>query len=235
MVGSTMNDSGNAYVQEIMKVLSQQADSDYAEWSKAYLRNQFEFIGIRAPIRRKFMKQVIKEHGLPKGAELKQIVFSLWELPEREYQQAALDLLEMGKKVLTADDLSWLSTLIVKKSWWETVDVLAPRIFGQMLLENPELVPIYPDKWIEDENFWLQRSAIIYQLKYKEKTDEERLFRNILRRAESNEFFIQKAIGWALREYAKTEPDHVRDFVSKHPLKPLSKREALKHLAKNPR
>jgi len=227
-----MNDSGNAYVQEIMNVFSQQADLDYAKWSKAYLRNQFEFIGIRAPIRRKFIKQVIKEHGLPKADELKHIVYSLWDLPEREYQQAALDLLEIGKRNLTAEDMSWLSTLIVKKSWWETVDVLAPRIFGHMFLKNPELVSIYPDKWIEDENFWLQRSAIIYQLKYKEKTDEQRLYRYILRRAGSEEFFIQKAIGWALREYAKTEPEHVRDFVSKHTLKPLSKREALKHLSK---
>ena len=100
--------------------------------------------------------------------------------------------------------MSWLSTLIVKKSWWETVDVLSPRIIGYMFLTNHELVPLYADKWIENENIWLQRAAILYQLKYKEKTNEERLFRYILRRASSDEFFVQKAIGWALREYAKT-------------------------------
>lgn len=85
-------------------------------------------------------------------------------------------------------------------------------------------------EYIEDENYWLQRAAILYQLKYKGKTDEERLYRYILRRANSNEFFIQKAIGWALREYAKTKPDSVKKFVSQTSLKPLSVREALKHL-----
>lgn len=100
-----------------------------------------------------------------------------------------------------------------------------------MFLTNHELVPLYTDKWIENENIWLQRAAILYQLKYQEKTNEERLFRYILRRASSDEFFVQKAIGWALREYAKTNPDNVKSFVSQHPLKPLSEREALKHFS----
>lgn len=226
-----MNNSLNSYIQELVHIFSEHADKDYAEWSKKYLRNQFDFLGIRTPIRRKLMKQFIKENGLPQKDKLKDIIFSLWDLPEREYQQAALDILERAKKDLTTNDMSWLSTLIVKKSWWETVDVLSPRIFGYMFLTNPELVPLYAEKWIENENIWLQRAAILYQLKYKEKTDEERLFRSILRRASSDEFFVQKAIGWALREYAKTQPDHVKNFVSQHSLKPLSTREALKHFS----
>jgi len=223
--------NGYLYVQEIINTFSEHTDADYAGWSKKYLRNQFEFLGIRAPIRRNLIKQVLRANGLPEEDELKNIIYALWDLPEREYQQAALDIIEKVKKHLTVSDMSWLSTLIVKKSWWETVDTLSPRIFGYMFLANPKLVPLYADKWIEDENFWLQRSAIIYQLKYKEKTDEERLFRYILRRASSNEFFIQKAIGWSLREYAKTHSNQVKDFVSKHSLKPLSKREALKHFS----
>jgi 3-methyladenine DNA glycosylase AlkD len=159
------------------------------------------------------------------------MIFCLWDLPEREYQQAALDILEKVKKDLTTNDMSWLSTLIVKKSWRETIDVLSPRIMGYMFLTNHELVPLYANKWIENENIWLQRAPILYQLKYKEKTNEVRLFRYILRRASSDEFFVQKAIGWALREYAKTNPDNVKSFVSQHPLKPLSEREALKHFS----
>ena len=226
-----MNDLINPYIQELVNIYSKHADEDYAEWSKKYLRNQFDFLGIRTPIRRKLTNQFIKENGLPPKNNLKDIIFCLWDLPEREYQQAALDILEKVKKDLTTNDMSWLSTLIVKKSWWETVDVLSPRIIGYMFLTNHELVPLYADKWIENENIWLQRAAILYQLKYKEKTNEERLFRYILRRASSDEFFVQKAIGWALREYAKTNPDHVKNFVSQHPLKPLSEREALKHFS----
>jgi 3-methyladenine DNA glycosylase AlkD len=97
------------------------------------------------------------------------------------------------------------------------------------LVDNFKLILSFADKWIDDENIWLQRSAILYQLYYKGETDEERLFRYILRRANSDEFFVQKAIGWVLREYAKTSPKNVISFVANHQLKPLSKREALKH------
>ncbi|WP_269083730.1 DNA alkylation repair protein [Peribacillus butanolivorans] len=99
-----------------------------------------------------------------------------------------------------------------------------------MFSTYPKLIPQYSDLWIEDENIWLQRSAILYQLHYKGGTDEERLFRYIIRRANSDEFFVQKAIGWVLRQYGKTNPESVKSFVLNHQLKPLSKREALKHL-----
>ena len=226
-----MNDSLNPYIQELVNVYSEHTDVTYAEWSKRYLKNKFDFLGIRTPIRRKLTKQFIKENGLPQEDKLKDIIFSLWNLPEREYQKAALDILEKVKKDLSTNDMLWLTSLLVKKSWWDTVDVLSPHIIGYMFSNNEELIDLYAEKWIEDENIWLQRAAILYQLYYKEKTDEKRLFRYILRRANSNEFFVQKAIGWVLREYAKTRPDHVKTFVSEHPLKPLSKREALKHFS----
>jgi 3-methyladenine DNA glycosylase AlkD len=213
-----------------MNIYSAYTDGPYAEWSKSYLRNQFDFLGIRTPIRRKLTKQFIKENGLPQKGELKEFIFMLWDLPEREYQKAALDILEIAKKDLGSEDVAWLSNLIVKKSWWDTVDVLSPHIMGDIFLRNSELVPAFPDKWIEDDNIWLQRSAILYQLYYKDETDEERLFHYVLRRKSSDEFFVQKAIGWILREYAKTRPENVKSFVANNNLKPLSKREALKHL-----
>lgn len=225
-----MNNSLNCYVQELARIYQKHTDVAFADWSKNYLRNQFEFLGIRTPIRRKITKQFIKENGLPPKEKLKDIIFMLWDLPEREYQKAALDILEKAKKELSKDDTSWLASLITKKSWWDTVDVLSPHIFGYLFSVNSELIDSYAEKWIEDENIWLQRSAILYQLHYKDKTDEERLFQFILRRANSDEFFVQKAIGWILREYAKTRPDNVRTFVTNHNLKALSKREALKHL-----
>lgn len=218
------------YVEELIQLYSRHIDLEYAAWSKNYMRNQFEFLGIRTPIRRKITKEFFKEFGIPTKENLPDVIFLLWEHPQREYQKAALDLLEKVKKTLTPEDMPWLSSLIVSKSWWDTVDELSPHIMGHMFKAYPELLSQYADKWIMDENFWLQRTAILYQLKYKNTTDEERLFRYILYRAESEEFFVQKAIGWALREYAKTNPSAVKEFVASNQLKPLSKREALKNI-----
>ncbi len=217
------------YLLPLIKLYDSHKDEQYAAWSKSYLRNQFEFLGIRAPIRKKLTSQFIKDNGLPDKDRLQAVIYFLWDLPEREFQKGALDLLGKSKKILGPEDIPWLSKLIVKKSWWDTVDELAPHPIGSMFLAHPEIISSYADKWIEDENIWLQRTAIIYQLFYKDKTDVERLYRYILRRADSNEFFVQKAIGWALRQYAKTNPDAVMSFVSTHSLKPLSRREALKH------
>ncbi|WP_096200277.1 DNA alkylation repair protein [Bacillus sp. FJAT-45350] len=225
-----MTNSLNSYVEKLVKIYSEYSDDKYAEWSINYLRNQFEFLGIRTPIRRRITKQFIKENGLPQKEELKDVIFMLWSLPEREYQKAALDILQITKKDFISEDMSWLSNLIVKKSWWDTVDVLSPHIMGYMFSNNRDLILAFADKWIEEDNIWLQRSAILYQLYYKDETDEERLFRYILRRESSDEFFVQKAIGWVLREYAKTFPENVKSFVANNNLKPLSKREALKHL-----
>lgn len=224
-----MDEMIKTYLLPLIKLYDSHKDEEYAEWSKKYLRNQFEFLGIRAPIRRKLTSQFIKDNGLPNKDRLQAVIYFLWDMPEREFQKGALDLLEKSKKTLGPEDIPWLSKLIVKKSWWDTVDELAPHPIGSIFLAHPEIISSYADKWIEDENIWLQRTAIIYQLFYKDKTDVERLYRYILRRADSNEFFVQKAIGWALRQYAKTNPDAVMSFVSTHSLKPLSRREALKH------
>ncbi|MFC7686441.1 DNA alkylation repair protein [Ureibacillus sp. GCM10028918] len=228
--GSVVYLVNQQYVEELIKIYSQHIDLDYASWSKNYMRNQFEFIGIRTPIRRKLTKQFFKEFGVPAKENLPDVILRLWELPEREYQKAALDILEREKKTFTPEDMPWLSSLLTNKSWWDTVDVLAPHIMGHLFKTYPELLSQYADKWIIDENFWLQRTALLYQLGFKNTTDEERLFQYILLRADSEEFFVQKAIGWVLRQYAKINPTKVKEFVTSSQLKPLSKREALKNL-----
>ncbi|PYF08396.1 DNA-7-methylguanine glycosylase [Ureibacillus chungkukjangi] len=230
MMRNNINLNNQQYVEELKKLYSEHIDPVYASWSENYMRNQFDFLGIRTPIRRKLTKQFLKEFGSPSKENLPDVIFALWELPEREYQKAALDILSQVKKTLIPEDMEWLSSLIENKSWWDTVDELSPQIMGHMFKAYPELLSQYADCWIKDENFWLQRTAILYQLKYKKGTDEDRLFQYILYRADSKEFFIQKAIGWALREYAKTNPLLVKEFVASNDLKPLSKREALKNL-----
>jgi 3-methyladenine DNA glycosylase AlkD len=220
----------NSYVEELAKLYNQQIDLDYAEWSKNYLRDQFDFLGIRTPIRRKLTKQFLSEWGPPAKENVKDVILALWARSEREYQKAALDILDTVKMDLTPDDMPWLSSLLVNKSWWDTVDVLSPHIMGYMFTAYPQLISHYADQWIIDENFWLQRSALLYQLYFKNRTDEKRLFHYILTRADSEQFFVQKAIGWVLREYAKTNPLVVKEFVALNNLKPLSRREALKNL-----
>lgn len=219
------------YIQKLEQLYSEHAETEYAKWSKKYMRNQFDFLGIRTPIRRKLTKQFLQEYGLPAKENLETVILTLWGKPEREYQKAALDILEKTKKDLTPTDMPWLVSLLKSKSWWDTIDVLSPHIFGYMFLQYPELVSSYPDQWIDDDYIWLQRSAILYQLYYKENVNEKRLYNYILRQAHSNEFFVQKAIGWVLREYAKTNASSVQLFVAQNQLKPLSKREALKHLS----
>ncbi|TAE07534.1 MAG: DNA alkylation repair protein [Bacteroidetes bacterium] len=126
--------------------------------------------------------------------------------------------------------LELVESLIITNSWWDSVDYLAPRIAGKLFSRFPEQIERYTSRWIESDNFWLQRSAIIFQLAYKTKTDSALLFAYVERRKDSKEFFIQKAIGWALRQYARSAPQAVRDFVNHTDLAPLSRREALKHL-----
>ena len=160
---------------------------------------------------------------------LQETLITLWKLPEREYTYAALDLAQKYRKKLT--DLCFIRYLIETRSWWDSVDFLAAHILGYVVLKTPSLL-CDMDKWIEDSNFWIRRSAILCQLKWKEKTDEARLFSYCKKTAHESEFFIRKAIGWSLREYSKTSPQNVAAFIKENHslLSPLSFREASKHL-----
>jgi 3-methyladenine DNA glycosylase AlkD len=125
--------------------------------------------------------------------------------------------------------LELLQELITSKSWWDTVDPLASSFVGTLASRYPELIPQI-DQWAADANMWLRRTAILFQLKFKENTDEERLYTNIQFNAERKEFFIQKAMGWALREYSKTNPESVRVFIERNSLPKLTIREGSKYI-----
>jgi len=201
---------------------------------KSYMRNQFEFLGLKKPARQLLCKEFWKKNKPPEVNELKVLVSELWESPYRELQYHALDLMYKNIKKLDSGWIDFWQELILKKSWWDSVDYLAPRLIGTILLDDPKLAATYSKKWIESDNFWLQRTAIIFQLKYKGKTNQQILFGHILRQADSKEFFIQKGSGWALREYSKTNPEAVIEFTKKHKTKlsPLTYKEALKWLIK---
>ncbi|MBD2864866.1 DNA alkylation repair protein [Paenibacillus oceani] len=196
----------------------------------AYMRGQFDFWGIKSPVRSAIVKEWLSRIQSPSADQLEQTARALWELPQREYQYAALDLLAKHVKRLEERHLDLLESLVVHKSWWDTVDALASNLIGPLLLRHAHLTGPLTERWIECDHMWLQRTALLYQLKYKKNTDTDRLFRYIGLTKNSPEFFIRKAIGWALREYSKTDADAVRRFVANHALSPLSEREALKWL-----
>jgi 3-methyladenine DNA glycosylase AlkD len=198
---------------------------------RAYMRDQFPFLGIPTTRRRPLSREVLE--GLPRPGEddLRAVALACWELPEREFQYFACDWLRRHAAVCSPEFLDTARTLITTKSWWDTVDALAARVVGPIVARHPATVPTM-DAWLADENMWLARTAILHQLGYAERTDADRLFRYCLARAGHGDFFIRKAIGWALRQYAKTDPAAVRSFVAAHAgqLSPLSKREALKNV-----
>jgi len=219
----------HVYIQPIAKQFLQNAHAENAAGAKAYMRNQFEYFGIKAATRQSISKDYMKAE-LPAFTELEIIVKELWQLPEREYQYFAIDLIAVMKKHWTTDTVVLIEFVLINKSWWDTVDHAASDLTGPYFKLFPQQINKITGNWNRSANFWLQRSSIMFQKKYKKETDTVLLHKYILRHTHSKEFFIQKAIGWALREYSKTDPIWVKKFVKQNKLAPLSKREALKRI-----
>lgn len=202
-----------------------------AEPMKKYMKDHFPFLGIKKPQRSELEKQFFQETGLLKADFNKEFLRELWEQEEREYQYTGLVYMEKSLKKLEKVDLPFMEELITTKSWWDTVDAIAPKPVGTIAEKYPEVIAETIDRWATDDNLWLRRAAILFQLKYKGQTNEELLYRYIKQNADSKEFFIQKAIGWALREYSKTNSASVKTFIEGTQLAPLSVREGSKYLA----
>lgn len=214
------------FAARIQQALTPLADAGRARGMAAYMKDQFAFFGIQTPPRRLATLAILRAYpGDPVEAARE-----LWALPEREYQYVAVDLLRQHHKRLKRSDLPALEGLVQEKSWWDSVDGLAVSI-GKLVAREPDLVNRM-DALIDAPDFWLRRIALLHQLDRKEKTDTARLFDYCLRCADEREFFIRKAIGWALRQYARTDPLAVRGFLDAHRerLSGLSFREAAKHL-----
>lgn len=200
---------------------------------KKYMKNLFEYYGIAAPVRQDISRQFISQYGLAPSEELEFIIDELWNLPEREYQYFGMELAARYIKKSSIHDIHLYEKMIAGKSWWDTVDFIAAKLVGAWLQKFPDQIPVYTQKWIESGNIWLQRTALLFQLKYKHRTDPGLLEKIILQLNTDQEFFIRKAIGWILREYSKTNPAWVTEFIQTHPLSVLSKREGLKIINKS--
>ncbi len=220
------------YINSLRSLLETRADPPYAASMKKYMRNKFEFFGIKSPVRKDLFREFIRSHGYPPKEDLEMICRTLYSQPEREFHYFAMELAEKNLKKFNAGAVKLFEFMIVTNSWWDTVDLIAANILGKFFRMHPELIPLCTGKWMASENIWLQRSCILFQLKYKKNTDLTLLYGCIEKLKSSNEFFIQKAIGWMLREYSKVNPDEVLRFTEKTDLKPLSKREARRIILK---
>jgi 3-methyladenine DNA glycosylase AlkD len=210
----------------IQDALAGLGDAGKAKAMAAYMKGKFDFLGIQTPARRQATAPLLRVFtGHPLVAAQ-----ALWALPEREYQYVAVDLLRLRNGQLTAADLPALEALVQDKSWWDSVDGLAVAI-GDIVVRQPRLRHRM-DELIDAHDFWLRRIALLHQLGLKQETDAARLFAYCLHCADEREFFIRKAIGWALRQYARTNPAAVRQFLdtNREKLSGLSFREAAKHL-----
>ena len=214
--------------EEVFSLFREHADGRIAAEMSAYMRNMFPFLGIKTPVRRKLSGAFIKAAKKEPHIDW-EFVSRCWEL-EREFQYLALDYLLAVSKRLVPEDLPRLRELVITNSWWDTVDNL-DSVVGDIVLGYPEVKELIL-AWSTDENFWLRRIAIDHQLQFKDKTDTALFEQILVNNLGQTEFFINKAIGWSLREYSKIDPEWVGGFLDRYreQLAPLSVREASKYL-----
>jgi len=221
------------YIALVGEKFLEEGDPIRAEQQRAYMRNQFDYYGLPAPQWLGLLKTTFQEHGTFTGNKLKSFVELCYQQDYREMHYTGQEMMQTRIREWPSSWIKVLEKCITTESWWDTVDWLA-KLTGIHFRSHPELQHQYSYKWIESNNMWLQRVAIIHQLFYREKTDEKLLFEMIRRRSDSKEFFIQKACGWALRQHAKTFPKRVEWFLERNELPKLAIREARKQLPPTP-
>lgn len=218
------------YLAELESEFKKNGVSAIAASQKAYMRHQFDFFGLKTTERRQVQRPFLVAKYLPKKNALPILIQSLWEKPERDFQLFGQELAFTYTSQLEKNDLALFEYMITHKSWWDTVDFIAVKLVGTYFKKYPELKEETTDKWLASNNIWLQRSALLFQLKYKDEINTKLLSKTILALVGSKEFFINKAIGWVLREYSRKNPNWVIAFATKTPLSNLSKKEAMRLL-----
>jgi 3-methyladenine DNA glycosylase AlkD len=221
-----------AVMDRLSRAYERARDPERAAPMSAYMRDQFPFLGIPSPTQKVIYREVVGALPRPEETDLAAVALACWQRPEREYQYFACAWLRRHARACSHEFVATARHLIVTRSWWDTVDTLAAHLIGPLVARYPHLVAV-TDEWLIDDNIWLVRTALLHQLTFKEATDAARLFRYCSAQAGHSDFFVRKAIGWALREYAKIDPAGVRGFVAAHQsrLAGLSVREALKNVS----
>lgn len=216
-------------ITDLLVELEAAKDPKKAGAMEAYMRHQFSFLGIPAPERNALYKKYFPSAKKTKVIDW-DFVEACWDKEAREYQYVGANYLKAMQTYLTESDLPKLERLVVTKSWWDTVDIL-DRVVGSLVYDKPEMGEVIL-QWSLSDNIWLRRVAIDHQLQRKEKTDVQLMEKILLNNLEQTEFFINKAIGWALRDYSKTNPEWVANFIEKYKerMAELSIKEASKYL-----
>ncbi|MEU8657596.1 DNA alkylation repair protein [Actinoplanes philippinensis] len=226
-----MSDLAAVLVDRLAGSFEPARDPERAAGMAAYMRDRFPFFGLASGVRRARARAALAGLPQPAEADLREVALACWARDEREFQQFACDYLTAHIRVAGPALLDTVTDLITRKSWWDTVDPLATHVVADLVRRHPALTARM-DEWSEAADLWQIRTAILYQLHYREATDTARLFGYCARQASHRDFFVRKAIGWALRQHARTDPGAVRAFLTAHAdaLSPLSLREAAKHL-----
>lgn len=220
-----------SFITTIKTAFEAKQDSINGQKQSDYLKNHFPCYGIPTPVRREILKEYAAEYQEDIASDFRNICWELYQFPHREMHHTAIDIFTKEiKKKFQANDIYLIEKLITTNSWWDSVDTLAKYAVGGYLAKFPEKKYAIIDEFSNSENMWLNRTAIIFQLGYKTKTDFDLLMLECEKHKHSNEFFIQKAIGWALREYGSVNPNAVLEYVKTANLKPLSQREAIRKL-----
>lgn len=221
-----------ACIDYVQGALKEAANPEKAVGMQAYMKTDMPFYGVQKPGRTPILRKVLTDFAPSTRLEYEELVLALWGLPHREEKYIALGVAVKAKTFLVPKSLPLYRRLIVEGAWWDFVDEVATHLVRELVIGYPKETWLSVDSWIEDDDIWLRRAAIICQVGAKEATDADRLFRFCEQRGDETEFFIRKAIGWALREYAKTGPESVARFVMDHrgELSRLSYREATKHI-----
>ena len=218
------------YLTKIKKIYAANADASIAKGAKAYLLNQFEFFGIKTPLRRKICKDFYKTTPIKDHNELSRLIKECFAEPQRELHYFAIELLGHHHKIWSKKTIPLIEWIVTHQSWWDSVDSLNSFVISKFFIQFPDEIESTTSKWNQSSNKWLQRMSLLFQLTYKKKTNTTLLAKYIEHCELEEDFFIRKAIGWALRAYAYTDAKWVIQFVKTHPqLSNLSKREALKH------
>jgi len=218
----------------VQQELTQLADPAKAAPMQAYMKTRQPFYGVQKP-EREVILQRLKGEFLPADRQVwEECVLALWALPHREEQYLAIRYAALCPEYVDHISLALSNRIVREGAWWDLVDAAVGSLVSPALLNHRDLVRPAMDRWVEDQDLWVRRAALLSQLRHKEETDEGQLFDHCLRRAEEREFFIAKAVGWALRDYSWTNPESVLAFLkeNRERLAPLSLREGAKRIQK---
>ena len=214
---------------EIKKIFESREDKENAVAMSKYMRNMFDFYGLPTPKRKEVYNDFIKAEKKTKKIDW-EFLDKCYEDNHREFQYLVYDYLLSMKQFVSYEDITKIKNYIITKSWWDTIDFLC-KVIGDVELRDSRVKELILE-WSKNDNIWIKRTAIEHQLNLKDKTDYELLEKIIVNNFGTDEFFINKAIGWALREYSKTDQNWVKNFINKYKnqMSDLSIKEACKYI-----